>query len=232
MMRRLAILALLCATTPSIAQVDPRPVGSDPRIQVVDYDADQVVRIQAAPGYQVTLQFGSDERIENVAVGDSAAWQVTANQRGDLLFVKPVSDGAATNLTVATDVRLYTFELSPSFGGSEAPFMVRFRYPAAAEEVPGSTEQASAEQGRYRVSGSRALRPSGIIDDGVRTYIEWPERRALPAVFTIDDRGREALVNGNMRGGLYVIDSVLPQLLFRIDQRVARAVRLTQERQP
>lgn len=221
---------LLCLGAPLFAQVDPRPVGSDPRIQVVDYDADQVVRIQAAQGYQVTLQFGSDERIENVAVGDSAAWQVTANQRGDLLFVKPVREGAATNLTVATDVRLYAFELTSSFGG-DTPYMVRFRYPGAPQENVASAEPAAPEQGRYRVSGSRALRPSGIIDDGVRTYIEWPQDRALPAVFTIDDQGREALVNGNMRDGLYVIDSVLPQLLFRIDQRVARAVRLAPERQ-
>ena len=54
------------------------------------YDADQVVPLQAAPGYQVMLEFGADERIENVAVGDSAAWQVTPNRSGDHVFVKPL----------------------------------------------------------------------------------------------------------------------------------------------
>ncbi|MGH6781007.1 MAG: TrbG/VirB9 family P-type conjugative transfer protein, partial [Sphingomonadaceae bacterium] len=74
------------------------------------------MQIQAAPGYHVTIEFGSDERIENVAVGDSGAWQVTANRRGDFLFVKPIQAGVTTNMTVVTDVRLYAFELVPLYG--------------------------------------------------------------------------------------------------------------------
>lgn len=230
-MRYLVGLAMLCAAVPAMAQLDPRPVGSDARVQVVDYDADQVIRIQALQGYQVTLQFGSDERIENVAVGDSAAWQVTANHRGDLLFVKPIQDGIITNLTVATDARLYMFELTPPMGG-ETPYLIRFNYPAPAEETFAEPQSMAELAGRYRLSGAHALRPAGIGDDGVRTYISWAGDRPLPAVFTRDAQGREALVNGNMRGDLYVIDSVLPELLFRIDQRVARAVRVEPEARP
>lgn len=227
-MRLIALLFLLGAAVPLAAQVDPRPVGNDPRIQVIDYQPDQVFRIRAAQGYQVTLQLGPDERIENVAVGDSTAWQVAANNRGDLLFVKLVRDGVTTNLTVATDIRLYSFELAPLYEGSASmAYMIRFNYPVDGVENNEESTQTVAVEGRYRVSGSRALRPSGISDDGTRTYIEWSEDRALPAVFTIDTQGREALVNGNMRDGLYVIDSVFPRLVFRIDRSVARAVRVS-----
>src|SRR3546814_18091167 len=62
-------------------------------------------------------------------------------------------------------------------------------------------------------------------DDGVKTYIDWSPETPLPAVFFIDDYGRERLANGNMRGGLYVIDSVHEELLFRIDKKKARAKR-------
>lgn len=225
-MRRAAVILLLSLAAPAIAQIDPRPSGSDPRIQMIDYQPDQVFRIQAAQGYQVTLQLGPDERIENVAVGDSTAWQVAANNRGDLLFVKSVREGVTTNLTVATDVRLYTFELAPLHDGSpNMAYMIRFNYPA--ETVAPQDEQLAAGTGRYRLSGTRALRPAAISDDGTRTYIDWPEDRALPAVFTIDAQGREALLNGNMRGRLYVIDSVVDRLIFRIDGSIARAVRIT-----
>ncbi len=227
-MRSLLPLLLLGATVPALAQIDPRPGGSDPRIQVIDYQDDQVFRVQAAPGYQVTLQLGPDERIENVAVGDAGAWQVAANARGDLLFVKPLREGVTTNLTVATDIRLYTFELAPLYDGApNMAYRIRFNYPAEADERQEPEQVAALGDGRYRLSGARALRPAAISDDGMRTYIEWPEDAALPAVFTIDAQGREALVNGNMRGRLYVIDSVPGRLLFRIDRGVARAVRIT-----
>ena len=225
-MRRLVLLLALLAAAPAAAQVMPQAVGSDPRIQFVDYVADQVVLIQASQGYQVTLQLGQDELIENVAVGDGAAWQVTANQRRDLLFVKPIQGGVTTNLTVATDARIYLFELSPLVGDwSSMPFVVRFRYPETAETEAAGTTQMGEIRGHYRLSGARALRPTRIGDDGVRTFIEWPEDRPLPAVYTLDHLGNEALVNGNMRGPFYVIDSVLPSLVFRIDRHVARAVR-------
>lgn len=228
-MKWLFLLVLVATAAIAFAQGDPQIAITDPRIRTVDYVPDQVVRIEAAQGYQVTLQFGPDERIENVAVGDSAAWQVSANRRGDLLFVKPIQSDVVTNLTVVTDARIYTLELSPAPGG-EAPFMVRFRYPAPASEAvavtPGTLE------GRYRLSGASALRPSGIGDDGVRTYISWPDDQALPAVYTIDHQGRETLVNGNMRDGLYVIDEVLPRLVFRIDANTARAVRLAPRARP
>lgn len=136
-MKALSAFIALCLATPIAAQVVPQPVGSDPRIQIVDYDPDQVILLRAAPGFQVTLQFGSDEHIENVAVGDGAAWQVTANHRGDLLFVKPIRDGVTTNLTVATDVRIYAFELSPSYNGaSDTAYMVQFRHPMPPRKRP------------------------------------------------------------------------------------------------
>jgi type IV secretion system protein VirB9 len=219
-------LALAGASLPASAQVRPQPGTGDPRIQSIEYDASQVVQIQAAPGYQVTLELGSDEQIENVAVGDSGAWQVTANRAGSRLFVKPVQSGVTTNMTVVTNVRIYAFELVPLFGPSpDMAYTIRFRYPAAAA-ASASAEAELIIEGRYRLSGERTLRPSRISDDGRHTYIEFPRDQAIPAIYAVDERGGESLVNGMMRDDLFVIDSVVPRLVFRIDQHVARATRL------
>lgn len=230
-MRRLALLALalaLAAPAPA-AQVRPQPGAGDPRIQVVDYDPSQVIQIQAAPGYQVTLEFGSDEQIQNVAVGDSGAWQVSANRTGGHIFLKPLQP-IATNMTVVTSQRVYAFELVPLPGPSpDMAYWIRFRYPGAA----GAPQSASAElivEGRYRLSGEASLRPSRISDDGQHTYIEFPRDAAIPAIYAVDERGSESLVNGMMRDDLYVIDSVVQRLVFRIDQHVAHATRLPQQR--
>lgn len=219
----LAILLALLGTG-AAAQVRPQPGYGDARMQTIDYRRDQVVQIEGAPGYQVLIALAPDEQIQNVALGDSGAWQVVANQSGNLLFVRPTQDGVSTNMTVITSSRFYAFDLVPANGSP--PYEVRFRYPAEpgagqAAEMNGAIDPV----GLYRLSGTKSLWPVRINDDGAKTYIEWPHDVALPAVFVIDDNGRERLANGNMRGDLYVIDSVAEQLLFRIDRKTARAKR-------
>jgi type IV secretion system protein VirB9 len=221
----LVLLALLMPVA-VMAQVRPAPGPGDPRIQTVLYDTNQVVQLQVATGYQLTVEFALDERIENVAVGDSGAWQVTSNKRGDHLFIKAVQPGVTTNLTVVTDARSYMFDLAPLYGPlPDMAYTVRFTYPPTAVATVADTAPL-VEPGRYKLGGTRAIRPSEIDDDGEKTYIVWPADKPLPAVFAIDEKGREMLVDGHMRDGQYVIDSVKPKLLFRLDKDVASAVRV------
>jgi type IV secretion system protein VirB9 len=109
-------------------------------------------------------------------------------------------------------------------------YTVRFSYPGAGADSAADETATAPSQGTYRLSGDRALRPSRIADDGRHTYIEWPRDRTLPAVYAIDPEGRESLVNGAMRDDLFVVDSVAPTLIFRIDQHVARAERVRRKK--
>lgn len=223
----LTAAALLCLQMPATAQVMPDQGTSDPRIQTVAYRADQVVQLVVAVNYQLTVEFAPDERIENVALGDSAAWQATPNRRGDRLFVKPLQAGASTNMTVITDARSYVFDLEAAGGTSMSlPYTLRFTYAAPAT---ATSVAARPIAGRYRLSGARAIRPIAMHDDGEHTYLKWPASALLPAVYAVDDQGQESLVNGMMRDDVFVIDQVLPKLVFRLDRKVARAARTTPE---
>ena len=191
--RRAAVAA------PATAQVRPTPGAGDPRIQTVLYDPDQVVQLQVAPGYQLTVEFAPDERIETVAVGDSGAWQVTPNKRGDRLFIRPSGGGVTTNMTVVTDARAIISSCRPAMAGAQA-YTVRFTYPPpprrAAERRP------VAEPGRYKLSGDEdaaARRDLRRRRENLHRMAA-PTRR-LPAVFAIDRDGKETLVNGTMRDG-------------------------------
>ncbi|HEY0271444.1 MAG TPA: TrbG/VirB9 family P-type conjugative transfer protein, partial [Sphingomonas sp.] len=97
-MKRLLPLAALLASS---------ALAKDPRIATRLYNAGEIVAISGRPDIQSTIEFGDDERIENIAVGDSATWQVTPNKRASLLFVKPMKAPARTNMTVVTDQRTY-----------------------------------------------------------------------------------------------------------------------------
>lgn len=204
----------------------------DPRLQTVDYEPDRIVQLQGAPGYQLTVALAPDEQVQNVAVGDSGAWQVSVNRAGDHLFIKPTQSDVATNMTVITTVRVYNFELFPLPGPTpDMPFNVRFRFPPPAADAADAGEfvnvtDARRRASRYRISGDRLLRPDSVSDDGLHTYIRWFVDRPIPAVFEIDANGDERLVNGGMRGAEFVVDGVPGRLRFRIDRRTADARRL------
>lgn len=95
--------------------------------------------------------------------------------------------------------------------------------PVAAQAEAGSAP--AAEMTTYRLKGAALLRPIRIGDDGVHTYIQWGPDQPIPAVFAVDLRGVEQIVDGYMRGELFTIDSVHARLVFRIDKDKAEARR-------
>lgn len=229
---RLATLLGLAIAGPAFAQVQPQASGGDPHLQQVDYDAGQIVQLRGAPGYELMVELSPDEQVQNVAVGDAAAWQVSVNKEGDRLFLKPAEAGVATNMTVVTSVRVYSFDLLSMDGpGTDIPYTVRFHYPQPGVrpadggyvDVAAITRRIS----RYRLSGARRLRPAGMTNDGQHTFISWPRNAPIPAVYAEDAQGHDVLVNGMMgTDDVYVVDGVPDRLTFRIDGDVARAVRI------
>lgn len=231
---RLAAPAFLAVAVslPAGAQVRPSPGDGNSHLQSIDYDPKEIFLLEVAPGYQLTLELSPDEQVQNVALGDGSAWKVSVNHQGDHLFIK-ASAPVATNMTVITSVRVYNFELFPLPSPMpDTPWHVRFRYPSQVDIVQSDEPQyvdvspLRRALSRYRVSGDRILRPDSVTDDGQRTYISWSRAKPIPAVYAISVTGEEVLANGWMRDDVYVVDGVPGQLLFRIDARIARAVRL------
>lgn len=217
-MRRLLPLALLLLT----AAETPRPGPRDAHIQTVFYDPDEVVRLTGALGWQIMIEFGPDERIENVSIGDALAWQVTPNKRAKHLFLKPLSRKASTNMTVVTDRRRYAFQLDAGPRRASTPWVVRFDYPKAVvvayAEPPPPPEPV--RNFAYVTAGDPAVAPARVWDDGRLTYFEFAEGLALPAIYAGGPGKDEALVNSSARGRVTVVQ----QLGSRFTLRNGRAV--------
>jgi type IV secretion system protein VirB9 len=211
----LALLLMLSGPLPAVA--------ADSRIQTVDYDPDRVIRLRGQFNIQTMIEFEPSERIENVAVGDALGWQVTPNKRANKLFVKPVSRGAMTNMTVVTDRRRYAFSLSVA---APAPWVLRFRYPApivaavAAPPPPPPVDPATLNRA-YSLSGDRTLFPSAVWDDGAQTYFQWPTGAALPAIFALSGKKTETLVNYVVKGDTLVVQQVAPRFMLRLGKASA-----------
>ena len=156
------------------------PGPNDPRIRVVRYDPNEVIELEGTLGYAMSVEFSENEKIENVAIGDSQAWQVTPNRRANLLFVKPMRRDAVTNMAVYTNLRRYMFDLSvgPDQGARDRNiiFGVRFDYPeparavVAADQGPPKPQMPSDVNHAYSYEGSSKNLPTRVFDDGHSTY--------------------------------------------------------------
>lgn len=226
-MKRVALTALAIAMLAS-----PPALAQDPRLVERLYDPARVVTIEGRTKVQATIQFGEDELIENVAIGDSEAWQVTPNKRANLLFIKPLSPTAKTNMTVVTNKHTYLFDLVAS-PRAEPLYVLRFIYPEEPEEEqpmlaqgPNAVELAAATD-PYAVvdpaelnfawdgQGDTALLPERTYDDGNATFLTWPAGRSVPAILVRDHEGTEGPVNFTVRGDTIVVDGVPREIVLR-----------------
>lgn len=213
----------------ALAAAAPATAG-DGRVRSLMFAPDEVVHFVGKPGYQSTIRFGADERIENVAVGDSVAWQVTPNKRGDLLFVKPMLPGAKSNLAVITDKRTYLFDLTAP-RGAQPVYALSFDYPdypapgsiapppEPAPAAPVFVAKAPVEPPKFNfgwvVRGSKSLAPVRAFDDGKSVYIGWPTDKPLPAVLVAVSKDAEGPVDYRMENGFIVVDGLPGELILR-----------------
>ena len=217
----IAGLTLVTASAGRAAEV-PHPGRVDPRIRTVFYNPEQVVQLRGDLGYQMTIEFGEDEKIENVAIGDALGWQVTPNKKATLLFLKPLNNRAITNMTVITDRRRYAFQLiarrpAPS---REQAYIVRFLYPP--DPLPPPPPPPPAPPGppvmknrAYSYTGSRASLPALVFNDGKFTYFKWPENTATPALFLMAADGSESLANYGVRDGYQIVEQLSARFVLR-----------------
>jgi type IV secretion system protein VirB9 len=227
-------LALAAVSIPSHA--------ADERLVEVRYDPAKVYRLEGKTKVQAMIRFGEDEAIENVAVGDSDAWQITPNKRANLLFVKPLAMKANTNMTVVTNKHTYLFELvaSPS---AQPMYVLSFKYPdapkpivlpgsklaandaAAAPEAPAAATVDPADLNfAWSKSGDEKLLPGNVFDDGEATFLSWPEGRPVPAILVTDAAGTEGPVNFSVRGTTIVVEGVPSTIVLRSGKNKAQIV--------
>ncbi len=228
MIRSTAIAAILLSTVTSVH-------ARDSRLASRLYNADEVVRIDGRAGVQATITFGDDEHIENVAVGDSTTWQITPNKRANLLFVKPLTARARTNMTVVTDRHTYLFDLVAAPAGNPL-YVLRFTYPEPPKTGKPSTpilgvneteaqaattvqEIAQSDPAQlnfaWHTKGNAKLLPARIYDDGSATFLSWSAGTPIPAILIRNEKGEEGPVNFAVRADVIVIDGVPDLMVLR-----------------
>jgi type IV secretion system protein VirB9 len=233
----LAILAWLMLSPGAVAAVAPSPGPLDPRIRTVVYDPNQVVLVRGTLGYAITVEFGPGEKIENVSIGDGLGWQITPNRRANLLFLKPVDHASPTDMTVVTNARRYNFDLrvdkARPKSNASLIFALRFEYPemaqavlapVAPQEAPPAPQPPLQSNTAYSFKGVAKGLPTTVFDDGQATYFRFDDQTDYPAIFAVDDDGKEAVVNVSYRDNYLVVDRLAAGFTLRRGAEVTQII--------
>lgn len=233
MMRQTVFVSLLLLLWPLAlhAELVARPGRLDPRIRSLPYSAEQVFLVTGTYGLVTTILFGADEEITQVVAGDTISWQILTSADRRSLTLKPMEKDAVTNLSVVTTRRTYSFDLrvNDTKAMQNQTFKLRFTYPEDAG-LKGTAElwkQAEAAQRNpniknirrdkvnydYGFKGSDGAKPLWVFDDGLKTFMKFTGD--IPAIFTVDGRRRESLVNYRREADYIVIDKVSRQWTLR-----------------
>lgn len=238
----IAALWVAIAAPSAMALQEPRAIATDSRIRTVRFSENEVYQFIGHYGFQSSIEFGQDEKIQTVSIGDSVAWLV--NPSGNRLFLKPVEQNALTNMTVITDKHSYLFELhaeeTKNIRDKEMVFSLRFVYPetemadftsaAQFEEFPEFEKHPERYNFNYTIRGSSIIEPIRIFDDGEFTYFEFRDKSAeVPAIFNVGSDMNEQLINFRKRGNYIVVERVGSRFTLR---RGADIVCVYNENQP
>lgn len=201
------LAAILAIPSQSLAEVRPKAGSRDSRITYATFQEGQVFQIQTKVTNITTVELGQGEQILTISGGDTASFQFDKLEASNIMTIKPVIEGAATNVTVETNRRLYF--LAATEGRGTPNWHVKFSTPGdsgrrstrAPQPVAAAAEPARTM--RYRVSRSTRgadFAPIGISDDGRRTFFHIPADAPMPTVFRADAKGLEYTVNTTASG--------------------------------
>jgi type IV secretion system protein VirB9 len=235
----LSACLLSVGAPPVHAELTPARGLVDPRVRIVAYDAEQVIRLHGYVGYQIHFQFADGETFVNLAAGDNKALDV--GYEANHLVLKPLAEKVATNITVITTRRVYQFDYSasaerPDPDREDVIYSLRFIYPQeearkAAEaleqqhtnlKLTGAAEDPHrARNTNYWGCGATAIRPQSAYDDGVQTRLRFPAHAEFPTMYVKNDDESESLVNFTVDNDEVVIHRVARSFVLRRGKLVA-----------
>src|SRR5690606_27558756 len=109
MIQKLSLILLMCFALSGLADVVPKSLSDNKHIQVATYSPNAIYRVNAMQGFITAIQFGPDESVISVNIGDSSSWLV--NVQSDIINLKPTADDPDTNMNVLTTRGTYQFFL-------------------------------------------------------------------------------------------------------------------------
>ncbi len=232
------------------ARYEPVSEGFYNAVQVYDYAPGILYQVYTAHGRLTAIEFSPGEKVRSVALGDTVRWVIGQTESGsgnttkEIVLVKPIRTGLATNAVITTNLRTYQLELR-SFRESymasvswNQPGVEIARFSTAIESqqkadssglesnVIETALDVPALNFRYgfRVDNPKkapAWMPVRVFDDGKKTYIQFAKEvrhRELPAFFILTGTGKPVVANFRVNGDYMIVDQVFDLAKLRMSE--------------
>jgi type IV secretion system protein VirB9 len=221
MIRKTTIFLLALSCGAGAAFANPAPARIDPRIQYQPYNQNAVYKLDLYLKTVTAVQFSDSETVKSILIGDSASWEVVRLNSGNVVSIKPIVAPAATDMTIYTDSRVYTFELRslgdrPDGAGEVTPLRTVFTYPDTKPKTAAGTPVPMPIDANYMVSGQAPFRPVWVQDDGRQTSFFLAEGAPRPAIFKVGPKRQEQLINSRTEGNRIIVDGTSDYWVLRI----------------
>lgn len=207
------------------------PLATDSRIRTYVYGENEVFKIFTEYGFQSNVEFGPEENILTISLGNPVAFKVTP--AGNRLFIKALQDNRQTNMTIVTTERSYQFDISSTIKDErDIVYVARFFVPpknfdATKKAIEKPVKTITAKQTikesynyNYSITGPEDIAPSKIFDNGSATFFKFPPNQPTPALFSITPTGSESPLVTRRDGNYVIVDRVLSQFAVRQGPRL------------
>lgn len=241
-MKMFLVFTLTLISFTAFAEITPSRGTFDPRIRIVTYNPHDVVLITTYYGVSTDVEFSEDEVIGTPEPGDPNAWDIRTVGRH--MFLRPIAPEADTNLTVVSDKRVYRFYLRvlpvplTDVKQTKDPNLIyglSFKYPdldaARAAQLRAKEEAEQRERllkskllagdpsaainEDYWIAGSEQISPTAVSDDGRFIRLTFGKNRDMPAIYEVDENGKESLINGVPKGNTFTVQRLVRKLVLR-----------------
>lgn len=226
---KLGAICLLFSATVSSAEVLPHHHinESDDRITHFHYKNGEVYRVDLNYRFITEVRFEKGETVTNIQLGDSTGFQVTRLGSGEAVTIKPVDAIGVTNMNIETNRRRYSFLLNAvdDENITAKNFRVSFKYPNSARKKASFSDLTSGTQATgkvvnadYLIGGYADFAPYRVYDDGVNTWIQFTTNARRPAMFSVNKKGEESVVNYTAHPNHWIqIHGLSNRWILRID---------------
>lgn len=213
-------------------------INQAPQIKTVHYQANQIITLKGTHFIATSLQFAKNEKIIGIYIGDQIAWTYAINPSTPyIVFLKPTVDVSDTNMTVITNQHIYHFHLLAN-KNSEADdlpiYSLKFDYETEKQEqksklvklkpIPHYDPVVNDHilHSNYSLSGSNAIFPRQVYDDGQFTYFQFSEKADIPAIFKWEE-GHEKLINTQTQGNTVIAKCLAKEFVLQKNEDKAWA---------
>jgi type IV secretion system protein VirB9 len=206
-----ALALLLTLPLTAVAEVRPKAGSRDARVTYAHFVEGQVYHVSTRIRNITLIELGQGEEIRSVAAGDLESFHIDKLEGANVFTIKPVIEGASTNVTVETNRRFYFLQVSES--RATPNWSVRFNTPddgRSSRRAPSVRPLPTAPPKKMRYAVSRGssgadFAPVGVSDDGQKTHFQIPPGAPMPSLFRVDAKGREYAINSHAKGEIITV---------------------------